>query len=94
MYTLDALTGEVRWQFETPNTEVSDAVVSDGLIYFSDCNHEIPRQECNLYALEAETGTTLWRYTANATLLSTPVLGHNVIYIFLSGNLLALQANG
>ena len=54
-------------------------------------NHEMPRQECYLYALEAETGTQLWQYAATGTLFGTPVVGEEVMYIVLSSSVLALR---
>jgi outer membrane protein assembly factor BamB len=93
LYALDAQSGEKRWEFETGNWAVSDALVSDGVVYFSDCNHEVPRQEGHLYALEAETGAQLWEYAATGTLFPTPVLGDNAIYIVLSASILALSPN-
>jgi len=91
LYALDALTGEKRWEFATPHWAVSDAVVSAGIVYFTDCNHDAPQQECHLYALEATTGEELWQYAATGTLLSTPVLGEDTIYLVLSARVLALR---
>jgi serine/threonine-protein kinase len=91
MYALDAATGERRWEFDAGNWAVTDAAVSGGAVYFSNCNHEVPRQACRLYALEARTGAPLWEHVATGTLLSTPALGDGVIYFVLSGGVVALR---
>ena len=91
-YALDSASGEKRWEFDTGQRMVSDMVVSDGLLYFSNCNHELRQpEECRLYARQASTGAPVWEYVATTTQLSTPVLGENAIYIMLGRSVAALR---
>jgi serine/threonine-protein kinase len=91
-YALDSTTGEKRWEFDTGQLIVSDMVVSDGLLYFSNCNHELRQpEECRLYAREASTGAPVWEFSMTATQLSTPVLGQDAIYIMLNRSVAALR---
>ncbi len=55
-YALDAQTGEQFWAFKTAGQAVSEPVVADGIVYFSDSNHEFPRGPRHVYALDALTG--------------------------------------
>jgi outer membrane protein assembly factor BamB len=73
MYTLDADTGDVNWQFETGTEVVSTPAVGDETIYVG-CS------DSNLYALDRSTGRERWHYEATDLIWSSPTLAFGTVY--------------
>ena len=59
VYAFDAKTGEVLWTFAADGPFVSEPLIADGVLYFSDGNHQVRRAPLHLYALDANTGNLL-----------------------------------
>ena len=55
VYALDALTGSVRWIFQTGDVVHASPAVANGTVY-------IGSWDSWFYALDAESGTVRWRY--------------------------------
>lgn len=91
VYALNAESGQKTWAFKTAGESVGAPLVSDGLVYLSDSDHALPLGVRRLLALEAATGKPVWTYEINSTLLTTPTLGQNVIFITITGEVIALQ---
>lgn len=91
LYAIDAQTGELRWEFQTGGGAVSEAAVSDGVVYVSDSSHEFPRGARHLYALDAGTGEQLWVFESVSTFLPAPALSDGAIYITSTGDVIALS---
>jgi eukaryotic-like serine/threonine-protein kinase len=91
LYALDIQTGKLRWEFQTGGGAVSEAAVSDGVVYVSDSSHEFPRGSRHLYALDAETGEQLWVFESISTFLPAPALGDGMIYVTSTGDVVALE---
>ena len=90
-YGLDAQSGELRWSFQASGEPVSESLVTDGTVYFTDVNHEARRGPRHLYALDAVTGKELWVFETVSTLLPAPALGKDVIYVTSAGEVIALK---
>jgi outer membrane protein assembly factor BamB len=91
LYALDAKTGELRWSFDTHGDSVSEALVSDGVLYVSDSSHAFPRGARHLYALDAATGEQIWVFETIGTFLPAPELANDTIYLTSTGDVIALK---
>lgn len=91
LYALNAKTGEKVWQFKTTGDSISECVLSDGVVYFSDSNHLLPLGPRRLYALNAASGREIWHYETSSTLLTTPALEKGKIFVTIENEVLALE---
>ena len=91
IYALDAQTGELKWSFQTGGDAVSEALVSDGIVYVSDSSHETRRGPRHLYAIDAATGKQIWVFESESTFLPAPELGNGTIYVTSTGEVIALK---
>lgn len=92
-YSLNAETGEVNWTFPTRIENLSEPLVSEGVVYFLSGNN-------SLYALDASTGKQLWLYTRQdpSSLSirggSKPLIRNGTLYVgFSDGSFVALLAS-
>jgi len=76
LLSLDALTGDTVWVYETPDEVETDPVISGGRVFFF--SQEYP--DGILYALDSETGELLWEKHG---FISTPRLPITVYQDFL-----------
>lgn len=91
LYALAVKDGELLWSFQTGGRVVSEPSLTDGVLYFSDSNHEVRRGSLHLYALDAVTGEQLWAFEKESTYLPGPALGKGVMYISSTGEVTALR---
>ena len=73
LYALDAVTGDLLWQYETGEWVHSSPMVSDGVVYVSS-------YDSFLYALDTASGDLLWRYQTVYGLYSPPTVAGGVVY--------------
>jgi outer membrane protein assembly factor BamB len=55
IYALDALSGKLRWKFQTGNVTHASPAVSEGVVYIGSWDRYF-------YALDARTGKQIWRF--------------------------------
>jgi outer membrane protein assembly factor BamB len=79
------------WSFQAGGEPVSEPLITDGVIYFTDGNHEVRRRPLHLYALDATTGEPLWVFEMTSTFLPAPALGDGIIYLSSTGEVIALK---
>jgi outer membrane protein assembly factor BamB len=91
VYALNAESGQKTWAFKTAGESVGAPIISDGLVYLSDSDHALPPGVRRLHALDTATGKPVWTYEINSTLLTTPTLGKDVIFITITGEVIALE---
>ena len=82
---LDAATGNLLWDYRTPDYAWSSLTATGRA-------HYIGADDGSLHALDSE-GTRLWRYKIGDSLLASPTLANGVVYIgSLDGRLYAVDA--
>lgn len=91
-YNVDAENGNVLWSFPTRTENLSEPIVSNGIVYFLTGSN-------SLYALEADSGKQAWVYSRpdSSTISvrggSRPALKKDTVFVgFSDGALVALNA--
>ena len=80
MYALSAVTGRIRWSFQTGGKVKDAAALSGGRLFFGSYDHHV-------YALDARNGKLLWKTEAQqrlgplGTFYSTPAVAYGRVYI-------------
>ena len=93
VFALNASTGELIWNSPTTSIypdEISSTAVANGLVYV-EINNDGSGGE--LRALNASTGSLMWKYDPSSWLSTSPALYGDKIYIGLSDQIAALDAN-
>ncbi|MFC1853225.1 thrombospondin type 3 repeat-containing protein [candidate division CSSED10-310 bacterium] len=89
MYCLDAVTGDVIWQYETTNgggaKVQTTATVVEGKVYFS-----VYAPDYGTYCLDAETGTLIWR--ASIGTYASPIVVDGKLYTLHYSRIFCLDA--
>ncbi|MGC4192819.1 MAG: PQQ-binding-like beta-propeller repeat protein [Thermomicrobiales bacterium] len=88
-YALDAKTGSVLWQFDSPVDPTYGFLppaVGPDIVYF-------PSHDQHVYALDRTTGKMAWSFATGASAEASPALiGDTLYFASLDGNLYALDA--
>ncbi len=75
VYALDALNGEIIWNYRTGDDDLHlSPTVADGIVYIGSPDH-------HLYALDAVTGELRWRYETGGRVESSPMASKGVVYV-------------
>ena len=87
VYALDALTGQIMWNYRTGDNDLTfSPTVADGIAYIGSPDHY-------LYALDASTGSLIWRYKAEDDVRTRPAVADGLVYfVSYDGYLYALDA--
>jgi outer membrane protein assembly factor BamB len=86
VYAFDAMTGTIRWMFQTAGHNVwAGPSVAGGTVY-------VGGDDQNLYALNAATGVKLWSFNAGTPIVNAPAVVGGVVYLG-AGALYALSAS-
>ena len=93
MYSIDLVSGEIIWVFDTMSELVSEPLLNEGVLYFISGSQ-------SMYALDASNGKQLWIHhrqdtTSSITIRggSKPSISNEVIYAgFSDGALVAVNA--
>lgn len=83
LYALDAISGDVRWEFDTQDFVTSSASVAGGRVFVSDFKY--------FYAIDQRTGTMLWSYPADSAIYFSSVATGDTVLITSGQNLIALN---
>jgi outer membrane protein assembly factor BamB len=93
VFALNASTGELIWNSPTtsnyPN-KISSTTVANGLVYVEINNDGFGGE---LRALNASTGSLVWKYDPSSWLSTSPALYGDKLYVGLSDQIVALDAN-
>lgn len=73
VFALDALTGALRWQADTPDGGPSAAIVEDRTVLFN-------TESCTLFAFDAQTGRQRWSKYLGDPLMSQPAAGGGRVF--------------
>ncbi len=73
VYALDAVTGALRWQADTPDGGPSGAIVDDKTVLFN-------TESCTLFAFDTRTGRQRWSKYLGDPLMSQPVSGGGRVF--------------
>jgi outer membrane protein assembly factor BamB len=81
VYALDAMTGSLKWKFQTGDVVHSSPAIVDGKLF-------VGSWDSNLYALDAATGKELWRFKTEEDgeihnqvgIQSSPAVVNDVVY--------------
>lgn len=73
VYALDAATGALRWQADTPDGGPSGAIVDDKTVLFN-------TESCTLFAFDTRTGRQRWSKYLGDPLMSQPVSGGGRVF--------------
>ncbi len=81
VYSLDAVTGAVKWKFQTGDVVHSSPAISDGILY-------VGSWDTYFYALDAANGKEKWRFKTgddpdthnHVGIQSSPVVADGVVY--------------
>ncbi len=84
LYALDAISGKVRWEFDTQDYVTSSASFAGGQVFISDFEY--------FYAIDPQTGTMRWSYPANSAMYFASVATGDIVLISSGQNLIALDA--
>ena len=63
---IDPMTGEVKWEFRNPATNVGGLLSTEGGLVFGS-------QDRNFFALDANTGRELWRVNTGGRIVAAPI---------------------
>jgi len=63
---IDPMTGEVKWEFRNPATNVGGLLSTEGGLVFGS-------QDRNFFALDANTGRELWRVSTGGRIVAAPI---------------------
>lgn len=83
LYALDAVSGRVRWEFDTQDYVTSSAAVAEGRVFVSDFEY--------FYAIDQQSGLLLWSYPANSAVYFSSVAAGDTVLISSGQNLIALN---
>lgn len=84
VYALDAVTGNLKWNYTTENSIESSPAVSGSVVYIG--SHD------GLYALDAATGNLNWKYNTGDEVGSSPTVTGGIVYVgSRDGNVYALD---
>jgi outer membrane protein assembly factor BamB len=75
LYALDAVTGTLKWSYNTGRSINSSPAVANGVVY-------VGSNDYNLYALDAATGALRWSYNTGTRnfITSSPTIANGVVY--------------
>jgi len=73
LYAVDALTGDLIWDFTTGGSVSSSPAVANGVLFFGSNDN-------TTYALDATTGDHLWNFTTGGRVISSPAVANGVVY--------------
>ncbi|HMO59095.1 MAG TPA: PQQ-binding-like beta-propeller repeat protein [Roseiflexaceae bacterium] len=82
VYALDALDGQVRWEFATQDLITSSAAVADGQIYISDFRFT--------YAIDQANGTMVWSRPMASAIYFAPVVTDQSLLVSSGDRLIVL----
>ncbi len=93
MYSIDLVTAQIVWSFDTKSEVVAEPLLNDGILYFISGSQSV-------FALDAVTGKQLWTYnrqdTSNLMTVrggSKPAISNGLLYTgFSDGSLVSLNA--
>jgi outer membrane protein assembly factor BamB len=75
IYAVDAISGNLKWKYQTQQNVDSSPIVSNGIVY-------IGSADGNLYALDVVTGSLKWKYdTGSLIVKSSPLISKEVVFI-------------
>ncbi len=91
LFSVDAATGSVNWQFDSvvgfASAAFTTPAVAVGNVYWADFSGY------TIHANDAATGANVWTYTLSAEVLQGPTFWNGVVYAGdVNGNLVALDA--
>ncbi|WP_405613635.1 serine/threonine-protein kinase [Streptomyces sp. NBC_01511] len=75
LITLDAATGDKRWEFRAEGAVSEQPAVVDGIVYVG-CENDK-----KVYALDAVTGNEKWSYATRDEIFSSPVVSDGTVYV-------------
>ena len=85
VYALNAMTGNLLWDFETHGDVDSSPLISAGRVYFGS-------KDKKLYVLDLKTGKELWSFATNRGISAPPAIGSGVLVIGdVKGNVYCLE---
>ena len=90
LYSINAVTKEIRWMFSTKSNINGSAVVAvlNSVKYVF-----VASNDGYLYCLNESTGTELWSYNLKSSIWSAPVVHSGIVYVgAYDGNLYAIDA--
>ncbi|MDP2931493.1 MAG: PQQ-binding-like beta-propeller repeat protein [Chloroflexota bacterium] len=73
VYSLDAETGDLEWQFPTGDKVWSTPTIDSGTLYIGSFDKK-------LYALNAADGTKKWEFPTGGAIVSTPTVANGIVY--------------
>ncbi len=73
VFALDAITGALRWQADTPDGGPSAAIVDERTVLFN-------TESCTLFAFDAQTGRQRWSKYLGDPLMSQPAAGGERVF--------------
>lgn len=71
---LDAVTGDLQWEFETEHSVWAQPSYKDGVLFVASLDQTV-------YALDAESGAELWRRQLGGALAGRPVVDSGLVYV-------------
>jgi outer membrane protein assembly factor BamB len=87
LYALDAVKGDIRWEFDTGDKIWTSPAVEDGVVYVSN-------YERKLFAVSSTDGSELWPIELPASIASSPVVsGNSVFFGTFSNELYAVDSS-